>query len=210
MRFGIALPPDGPLAGGTALEAAARAADELDYSSVWAASLKQLLAVTAAADRVPTGLVATGREAWDDVGPEAIRLLRSRLRYVGGTPRALLAARRALPGSLLLDTSDAAPNAGRAVDAGFGGVQLDGWSPGLGSPLVLPPRRAVGSRLLLIVRMTGSATTADLRAALEGRVDELVVGLPDADTLDEQLAGFADVAERVAALTQTWVAQPVR
>jgi hypothetical protein len=206
VRFGIALPPGGPLAGQIAVEAAARAADELDYSSVWATSLQQLLAVSAAADRVPTGLVATGGEAWEELGSPATRLLRSRLRYVGGTPRALLSASRALPGPLLL--LDSCDPGGEGVQTD--GVQIHGWSPALRSPLALPPRRAPGSRLLLIVRMTGSATTADLRAAMEGRVDELVVGLPDAGTLDEQLAGFADVAERVAALTQTWVAQPVR
>ncbi|MGS0683926.1 hypothetical protein ACVBEQ_02015 [Nakamurella sp. GG22] len=200
MRFGIALPPGGPLAAGTAVEAAARAADELDYSSVWAASLQQLLAVTAAADRVPTGLVATGGEAWGELGADATRLVGSRLRYVGGPPGALLAARRALVGPLLLDTSDTVPIAG---------LPIDGWSPSLASPLVLP-RRPAGSRLLLVVRMAGNATTADLRAALAGRVDELVVGLPEADTLDEQLAGFADVAERLAAMVQTGVGQPAR
>lgn len=202
MRFGIALPPGGPLAGETAVEAVARAADELDYSSVWTASLQQLLAVTAAADRVSTGLLATGSEAWDELGPDATALLRSRLRYVGGPPGALLAVRRALSEPLLLDTSDTAPE---------DGPQLDGWSPRLTSPLVLPPCGAVGSRLLFVVRMTGIATTADLRAAMAGRVDELVVGLPEADTLDEQLAGFADVAERLAALSHPGaVCQPAR
>lgn len=205
MRFGIALPSGGPLAGGTAVEAAARAADELDYSSVWAASLQQLLAVTAAADRVSTGLVATGREAWGELGPDAIRLLGARLRYVGGPPGALLAARRTLAAPLLLNTSDTVP-----IDGLIDGLPIDGWSPGLASPLVLPPRRPAGSRLLLVVRMAGTATTADLRAALAGRVDELVVGLPDADTLDEQLAGFADIAERLAAMVQTGsVSRPV-
>lgn len=193
MRFGIALPPGGPLAAGTAVEATVRAADELDYSSVWAASVQQLPAVIAAADRVATGLLTTGADPWGELGPDLTRLLGARLRYVGGPPGALLAARRALAaGPLLLETSDSAPRVGR----------FDGWSPRLPSPLVLPPRGPAGTRLLLVARMAGPATTADLRAAIVGRVDELVVGLPDAGTLDEQLAGFADIAERLAALGQ--------
>ncbi len=204
MRFGIALPGSGPLAGDSAVAATARAAEQLDYASVWSSSLRQLLVVAAHAERLPVGLLipAAGVSGAGEEDPPALaRRLGSRLRYVGARPPEHAAIRRQLPGAVLLDTSDL-PSAFAAAT-----VDVDGWSPSAAAAGDLVPQwRPAGSSLLLIVRLEGETTgrvdPAYLRDAVEARADEVVVTLAGARSLDEQLAGFADVAEQVAALPQ--------
>ncbi len=201
MRFGIALPGSGPLADDPAVAATARAAEQLEYASIWSTSLRHLLIVTAHAARLPVGLLI---EADDAAGSPALaRRLGSRLRYVGALPPAHGAVRRQLPGAVLLDTSDRPP------PQQAGGIRgaVDGWSPpATATGVITRDWQPDGSSLLLILRLEGSRSgpvPADrLREAIRARADEVVVAFPDARTLDEQLAGFADVAEQVAALGQ--------
>lgn len=240
MRFGIALPSSGPMADDAAVAATARAAEQLEYDSVWSTSVRQLLVAVSAVERVPVGLLIPGdgdgdghsrdgvgqgdSDGRDDDGvgdggdggdgghavTGAASTLRravplgSRLRYVGARPRLHRAIRRELPGAILLDTSDRPP-AGW-FDPHFGGV--DGWSPAVSAPGGAPAdRRPAGSPLLLVLRVAGtvegSVAAARLRDAVDSCADEIVVAFPDVHTLDEELAAFADVAERVASLGRT-------
>ncbi len=201
MRFGIALPGSGPLADDPAVVATAQAAEQLDYASVWSSSLRQLLIVTAHAQRLPVGLLIEPDEPADS--PALARRLGSRLRYVGARPLAHGVIRRHLPGAVLLDTSDRPPPRQPAGAR----RNVDGWSPSAAAAGVIGPDwQPAGSSLLLILRLEASTSDrvrlGDLRSALHARADEVVIAFPDARTLDEQLAGFADVAEQVAALGQ--------
>ena len=86
----------------------------------------------------------------------------------------------------LLDASDVAPESDR----------VDGWAPQATGSMVLPAAwRAADPLRLLVLRVSGPPTEFDLRSAAVVGVDELVVALPAAVTLDEQLATFADIAE---------------
>ncbi len=199
MRFGVAVPDTGPLSEPAALEATARAARELDYASVWAYSTRQLIGICANVGRLPVGWLVSDLAAGqrlsslDGVLREArvARCLGSRLKYVGAHESQIGALRQELPGCVLLDTAPDPPDSDRA----------DGWSPhhlsaappGIGQGRDRPPG-------VLILRMVGRPSTAELREAQTAQVDELVVALPMALTLDDQLAGFADIAERAAVL----------
>lgn len=182
MRLGIVLPADGPLAEPDAVCASGHAAEDLGYGSVWAHSLGQLSEVAAWTQRVPLGLMLPERDRRPVGGHE----LGPRLAYVAAREPELGALWGTLPTSLLLDASDVAPDSDR----------VDGWAPPGSSTLVLPAQWRTGGRLL-VLRVTGPPTPLDLRTAAVARVDELVVALPAAVTLDEQLAAFADIAERL-------------
>ena len=211
MRFGIALPASGPLADDAAVAAMVRAAEQLEYDSVWSTSVRQLLVAGWAAERVPVGLVipGDGRDGGDAAIGDASTLRRaselgSRLRYVGARPRLHRAIRRELPGAILLDTSERPPAAWFDARAG----SVDGWSPepsGVGDAAF--DRRPAGSPLLLVLRLAGTVAGAfaaiQLWDAVNARADEVVVALPGVHSLDEELAAFADVAERVAGLGRT-------
>jgi hypothetical protein len=201
MRFGIALPGTGPLAEDAAVAATARAAEQLEYASVWSTSVRQLLVVTEHAQHLPVGLIIT-----ETVGPQTspswANALGSRLRYVGAGPGLHAAARAELPGALLLDTSD-----GPATGDPQWSHGIDGWSPLAPVPGGIPTEWwAAAPSLLLILRINGTAagsvTAAHLRDAVDARADEVVVAFPGIPTLDQQLAAFADVAETVTNLGQ--------
>lgn len=186
MRFGIALPADGPLAEPDAVAAAGRAAEALGYASVWASSLRQLAEVAGVTEQVPLGLLLPERDG-TAVGAHA---LDARLVYVAAREPELSGLGGTLPSCRLLDTSDVAPES----------AQVDGWAPHASPALLLPAAwRAADPRRLLVLRVSGPPTQLDLRTAAVARVDELVVALPGAVSLDEQLATFADIAERLPA-----------
>jgi hypothetical protein len=111
---------------------------------------------------------------------------RSRLAYLASrTPEAL---RSIAAPELLLGCADTPP----ADAAGWAApslVDIDGRSA---------QWRAADPSRLLLLRLRRCPTEQDLELALAAGVDELVVSLPDATTLDEQLAGFAEIAERLA------------
>ena len=200
MRFGIALPGTGPLADDAAVAATARAAEQLEYASVWATSARQLVLVTEHAEHTPLGLLITG-DAVPAGGAGWAGGLGSRLRYVGAGPRLHASTRAELPGAVLLDTSGRPP----AGAPGSGGA--DGWSPLAPVPGGIPAGwRAAEPSLLLILRIAGAAAGSvapgHLREAFDAGADEVVVAFPDIRTLDQQLAAFADVAERAADLGQ--------
>lgn len=182
MRFGIALCADGPLAEPDAVAAAGRAAEALGYASVWASSLRQLAEVAGGTERVPLGLLLPERDGLrvgaDDLG--------ERLAYVAAQEPELTDLWGVLPTCRLLDASDVAPESDR----------VDGWAPRATGSMVLPAAwRAADPLRLLVLRVSGPPTEFDLRSAAVVGVDELVVALPAAVTLDEQLATFADIAE---------------
>lgn len=184
MRFGIALPADGPLAEPDAVAATGRAAEALGYASVWSSALRQLAEVAGGTERVPLGLLLPER---DGVRVETHEL-RGRLAYVAAREPELSDLWGALPTCRLLDASDVAPRSDR----------VDGWAPQATGSMVPPAAwRAADPSRLLVLRISGPPTEFDLRSAAAVRVDELVVALPAAVTLDEQLATFADIAERL-------------
>jgi hypothetical protein len=187
MRFGIALQPDGPLAEPAALTAAARAADVLGYSSVWSRVASQLDLVVANTALVPVALVAPSRP--DLAALRQWVAAQSRLAHVVSTEPQLLAG--VVPADLLMGCAQT-PASGVA-----------GWAPELDDVSHLPAgwRNEIPARTL-VLRLHRRPDERDVELAIAAGVDELIVALPDALTLDEQLAGFAETAELLASEPQ--------
>ena len=184
IRFGIALPTDGPLAAPSAVTGAAQAAADLGYASLWAPAVDMLQVASRVAGCVPLALVM--RNGSMDL--RGVDRLRARL---AGPAAALDVVHRHI-GAFLFDTGDCAP----ARDV------ADGWAPLLGPTIVLDPRCDSTRPRRLIVRMAHWPSAADLDRVLAAGAEELVLGLPGAADLDQALAAFADVAERVEEANQ--------
>jgi hypothetical protein len=174
VRCGIALPGTGPLASPAAVEAAARAAGELGYASVWSTSAAVLRAASGVG-AVPLGLLLDRPR-----GPVAV----DGLAFVAGAWPDLGPARARWPRPLLLEAGPVPPPPGTA----------DGWCPLLEEAGAGPAPGGVG---LLLVRADRVPTAQDVALAVELGAQQVVVGLRAA-TLDAQLAGFAEAAEALA------------
>lgn len=190
MRFGIALPAGGPLADRAAVSSAVRAAEELGYASVWSGSAAQLAAVAPVTAAVRLGLhVVDVSRSVAEVTAVLGAGLGKRFTYLAANARSVRSAAVPVGDTCLLDTSDDPPPAGIAA----------GWCPPPATDLAVVGRwRAAEPDRLLVVWMHRMPHECDLRAVRSAGADELVLALPFARTLDDELAGFADAAERVA------------
>jgi hypothetical protein len=188
MRFGIALPHDGLLAEPAAVAALARAAGELQYASVWSSSPVQLAGALAHAGDTPLALLAEpGTRAASD---QLSDVLAARLAYVAAGRAELTVWQRrlaAIATCRLLDVSDTPPR--------LAGV---GWAPLVRDGIADPHewRRESGGQIL-VLRVVGVPAAGVIGRALAAGADELVVALPGATSLDQQLGTLADVAEQI-------------
>lgn len=142
MRLGIVLAGTGPLASPAAVEAAARAARELGYASVWSTST-DVLRTAAGVGAVPTGLL---------LDPHGGQVPFDGLAFLAGPAVDLRAAAACAPRPRLLETGPLPPRPGAA----------DGWCPRLDAVPSLPA--AIGSGLRL-VRVPRVPTGRDLELA---------------------------------------------
>lgn len=190
MRFGIQLPRDGPLAGPAAIEATAQAAAELDYASVWSSSIEQLAVVAACTADLPLALLIAGGSATGRIAREARQRLGARLTMIGAPEADLAAARRMVEGSLFLSTGSAPPRSDLA----------DGWAPQVDRAATQVQWWIPRADQLLVLRVSGGISSAiDLRLLSATHTDQLVMSVPAAQHLDQQLAVFAATAEGIAA-----------
>ena len=185
MQFGIALHPGGALATLDAVLGIGRAAEALAYASIWSTSLAQLAQVAAGTTHIPLGLRLDGTPGSlaSELPQDDLDRLGERLHWVAAPEIRLrsLAVRGIAP--LLLSSAPRPPAE----------PFVGGWAPEFAAGLAAPVRPG-----RFVLRIDRTPTVAELRTAFALGADELVLGLSRSTTLDEQLAGFAAVAEQLA------------
>jgi hypothetical protein len=185
MQFGIALHPGGVLATPDAVLGIGRAAEALAYASIWSTSLAQLAQAAAGTTQIPLGLWLGGMSGSraPELPQHDLDRLGEQLHWVAGPETWLhpLAIRGI--GPLLLSSAPRPPAE----------TYVDGWAPEFTAGLSAPVRPG-----RFVLRVDRTPTVAELRTAFALGADELLLGLSRSTTLDEQLAGFAAVAEQLA------------
>lgn len=187
MRFGISLPPAGPLSEPAAVVATAVAAEQLGYSTAWSSWLEQLAQVAVRTDRLRLGLVWGELPGSPPLRPGAVPVLGDRWCCLVA-PSSAVAALAADHPDLRVFSGSVAPPPRR----------VKGWAP-LWGPELTGLDRWRGDRPdgVLVLRFDRAPDRAELERARRLQVDEVVVGV-SASTLDEQLQAFAAVAEALS------------